>query len=35
MVKIKIKKEMNFPQLVQWVWDNSESYKVFSSNNGR
>lgn len=29
MVKIKINKKMNFPELVKWAWDNHVTNKTF------
>lgn len=29
MVKIKVKKEMNLPELIQWGWDNGEERIFF------
>ncbi|MCO4364387.1 hypothetical protein [Staphylococcus agnetis] len=29
MVKIKTKKKMNLPELIQWSWDNGEEHRIF------
>lgn len=35
MVKIKVKKEMNLPELIQWGWDNKSKNREFYSENGK
>ncbi|HAR6215751.1 TPA: hypothetical protein I1715_002329 [Staphylococcus pseudintermedius] len=35
MMKIKVKKEMNLPQFIEWAWENSIKHKEFTgSRNG-
>ncbi|AAX91375.1 ORF037 [Staphylococcus phage EW] len=29
MVKIKTKREMTLPELIQWSWDNGEEHRIF------
>lgn len=31
-MKIKTKKQLNLPQLIEWAWDNDIKHKVFESN---
>ncbi|EKF8767532.1 hypothetical protein O0687_000675 [Staphylococcus pseudintermedius] len=34
-MKIKVKKEMNLHQLIQWAWENDVKGKTFKSNRGK
>ncbi|MCD9070638.1 hypothetical protein [Staphylococcus chromogenes] len=35
MVKIKVKKKMTLPELIQWGWDNKNKNREFYSENGK
>ncbi|UOC12414.1 hypothetical protein [Staphylococcus agnetis] len=34
MVKIKVKKEMNLPELIQWGWKNGKEHRIFYGSEG-